>query len=59
MNTVIQNLNTVITTKNQLNSILNSQGVDGGDVFSTYPEKFLDIFSDLDEVIREIIGETE
>lgn len=54
---LIQNLNTLFTTKSQLNYILNSHGVDGGDVFSTYAEKFESIFSSLEEVIENIIGE--
>ena len=55
--TLIQNLNTLFTTKSQLNYILNSQGVDGGDVFSTYADKFESIFSSLEELVENIIGE--
>ncbi len=40
MPTIIQNLNSIITTKNQLKSILNENGLDPGDVFSYYPDCF-------------------
>lgn len=59
MNTIIQNLNTIILAKSQLNSILQEQGVDGGDVFSTYPTKFEYIFDSMNEVIDNILGNTE
>lgn len=40
MGTIIQNLNTVINTKSQLQSILNENGISAGEVFSEYPDKF-------------------
>ena len=45
MATIIQNLNSIITTKNELNSILQENGVDGGEIFSEYPQKFRSVIA--------------
>lgn len=37
MPTVIENLNSIITTKNEIAGILSENGVDAGNVFSNYP----------------------
>lgn len=45
MATIIENINSLITTKNELNSILNENGVDGGEIFSEYPDKFRSVIA--------------
>lgn len=47
MATIIQNINTLMTVKSQLNTILGRYGIDGGDDFSSYPEKFEELIQSL------------
>ena len=49
MATIIQNINTLMTVKSQLNAILGRYGIDGGDDFSSYPEKFEELISYLEQ----------
>lgn len=46
MNTIIENLNTVITTKSQIQSIIKENGIDPGEVFSDYPQYLRQVISD-------------
>ena len=45
MNTIIENLNTVITTKSQIQSIIKENGIDPGEVFSDYPQYIRQVIS--------------
>lgn len=56
-NTIIENLNSLILTKSSLNSILRNCGVDGGDIFSTYPTKFQYVFDSIEDIVNNILGE--
>lgn len=53
MASVIDNLNSLINTKSQLNTILQENGQEGGDVFSEYPEQFRAIIDGLKAQIEE------
>lgn len=45
MPTIIENINSLINTKNELNAILNENGVDGGEIFSEYPSYFRSVIA--------------
>ena len=44
MSTLIENVNDIVLIKEELDALLNEYGVDGGEQFDTYPEKFRELF---------------
>ena len=48
MNTLIESINKITKIKSELNQILQENGIDGGDVFSEYPDKFRELFRIVD-----------
>lgn len=44
MSTLIENVNDIVLIKEDLDALLNEYGVDGGEQFDTYPEKFRELF---------------
>ena len=44
MNTLIESINKVTKIKSELNKILQDNGLDGGEVFTDYPDKFRELF---------------
>lgn len=53
-NTLIENLNAMMEVKKDLNQVLRNNGVDGGPVFDTYPDKFRELFRILEDTIGDI-----
>ncbi len=53
-NTLIENLNAMMEVKKDLNQVLRNNGVDGGPVFDTYPDKFRELFRILEDTIGNI-----
>lgn len=44
MSTIIESINKITEIKQDLNDILRENGLEGGDVFSDYPDKFRELF---------------
>ena len=44
MSTIIQSINKITEIKQDLNQILRDNGLEGGDVFADYPDKFRELF---------------
>jgi len=57
MSTITEDINKVIQIKNDLNSILLENGLDGGRVFEDYPEKFRELFRILQDQTEEVVDE--
>ena len=44
MNTLIESINKITKIKSDLNEVLRENGLEGGDVFTDYPDKFRELF---------------
>lgn len=56
-NTVTENMNKVVQTKNELKSLLQYLGMEPTDEFRTYSYMFVDKLEELEEKSDDIIGE--
>lgn len=54
MNTLIESINKVTKIKSELNKILQDNGLDGGEVFTDYPDKFRELFRVSGEITESI-----
>lgn len=54
MNTLIENLNALMTVKKELNKVLVDNEQPGGPVFDTYPEQFRELFRVLEDKLDDI-----
>lgn len=54
MNTLIENLNALMTVKKELNKVLVDNKQPGGPVFDTYPEQFRELFRVLEDKLDDI-----
>lgn len=54
MNTLIENLNALMTVKKELNKVLVDNEQPGGPVFDTYPEQFRELFRVLEDKIDDV-----
>lgn len=54
MNTLIESVNAISTIKKELNEVLRENGIEGGEVFSDYPEKFRQLFRVTEDITSSI-----
>ena len=56
MNTLIQNVNTILDTKKRLGDIIRNEHKPVPDKFDQYPDKIEEVFEDANDLIENILG---
>ncbi len=54
--TVLKNINEIISVKNELKGILKTVGVDPGDNFETYPQEFVNALETVEDLTNIILN---
>jgi len=54
--TVLKNINEIISVKNELKGILKAVGVDPGDNFETYPQEFVNALETVEDLTNIILN---
>ena len=54
--TVLKNINEIISVKNELKGILKAVGVDPGDNFENYPQKFVNALETVEDLTNIILN---